>query len=182
MNFKSLFVKTPQRKVPLINNISVLLICLILVTYTYPGFIQTGHSDWRDPVAIGLGIIGGGLAIGGAIATAPAWGVAGGVCAIVGGGIALWDWVDGPDEDNCDDCDGSGYYMDGTHRCPTCNPPDDDSCPDCPGLENGGGCSTCDPPPPEDNTPNCDDCTNGCSSCFSYYNSDTDYYGQPNYQ
>ncbi len=175
MNFKSVFYRTTERKVPLINNISVFLICLMLVAYTYPGFVQTGHAfDWRDPVAIGLGIIGGGLAIGGAIATAPAWGIAGGVCAIAGGGIALWDWADGPDEDNCNDCDGSGYYM--GDRCMTCNPPDDDPCPDCPGT----GCSTCNPPPPEDRSPNCDYCTTGgCSACFSYYNSDTDYYGQP---
>lgn len=137
MIVRNIFRSTAERKVPLINNISVFVICLMLVTYTYPGFQETGFADWRDPVVIGLGIVGGGAAIVGAITTAPVWGVAGGVCAVVGGGIALWDWADGDDGDNCYDCDGSGYYM--GDNCNTCNPPDDDGCPNCPGT----GCSSC---------------------------------------
>ncbi len=174
MNFTSIFRSTQGRKVPLINNISVLMICLVLITYTYPGFQATSFADWRDPAVIGLGIVGGGLAIGGAIATAPAWGIAGGVCAIVAGGIALWDWADGPDEDSCNDCDGSGYYN--GDNCNTCNPPDDDGCPNCPGT----GCSSCAQTcsicgetfysshtceSGYDYTPGCSYCTAGCSSC-----------------
>lgn len=162
-----------KRKIPLINSVSIFLICLLLVTYTIPGF-----SDWRDPAVIIAGGIGGGLAIGGAIATAPAWGIAGGVLAIGAAGIALWDYLDGPDkpEDNCPDCDGSGYYN--GDPCNTCNAGGNDTCQDCP----GSGCSTCTTAETcsicdetfygthscdsgYDYTPSCDYCTAGCSSC-----------------
>jgi len=165
-----------SRKVSLLTTLSTFILVVFTLTISVPSLFSDHHEDDNDPreeIAIGAGFIaavaGGAGAIGGIIfagATAPVWvPVATGIgigAGIIGGGVALWDLLDGP-EDDCFDCDGSGYYMDGTHRCPTCNPGDDDSCPNCPGLENGGGCSTCQPP--VDNTPTCYYCTDGCSMC-----------------
>ena len=116
--------------------ITLFLFTMMLVT---PAILSDHHGDDGDPreeIAAGAGLlatVAGGVAWAGAAAagaaTAPVWvpvvtGVGIGLGA-VGAGIALWDLFDGP-EDACNDCDGSGYYMDSTHRCPTCNPPHDD--------------------------------------------------------
>ena len=170
--------------------ITLFLFTMMLVT---PVILSDHHGDDGDPreeIVAGAGLlaaVAGGVAWAGAAAagaaTAPVWvPVAAGIgvgAGIVAAGVGLWDLLDGP-EDDCNDCDGSGYYMDGTHRCPTCNPPDDDSCPNCPGPENGGGCSTCQPPEkPEipDYTPDCPYCYSGCSGCPGAYDSYmSDYY------
>ena len=59
----------------------------------------------------------------GAFVTSPIWGTAltlgGGIVMLVGAGIMIHDTL--VDEDNCHNCDGSGYHEDGD-RCLTCNP------------------------------------------------------------
>ena len=100
MKIRNIFHPTSERKSLLINNVSIIVICLVFFSYAYPGFQETGFADWRDPLVIGLSVAGGSLVIGCLITTVPAWFFAGGICAVVGGGIALWDWADGGDEDN----------------------------------------------------------------------------------
>ena len=117
---------TPQRRLPLINCLSFIVIGLMIVAYTFPSFIEHGYSDWREPAAIGLGIVAGGLGTAAAIVTAPAWvtglGIGAGVCTIAAGGLALWDYLDGPDDEpsrpptTADD-----YYKNYSYECSHCN-------------------------------------------------------------
>ena len=141
---------TVTKKVPLLNmTAAVTLICFVISISLVPKVLSEHHGDdgdLREEIAIGAGAIGalaGAIAWAGAAAagtaTAPVWvpvagGIAVGAC-LIAGGVALWDRLDGP-EDDCYDCDGSG--------CDTCEPPDDDDCPNC----DGTGCDTCQPPPP----------------------------------
>ncbi len=135
---------TWKKKVSLLNFIATVTVTFCILVSVTPEICSDRHGDDGDPreeIAAGAGIlaaVAGGIAWAGgaaaATATAPAWvPLAGGIAAgagIVGAGVALWDVLDGP-EDNCYDCDGSG--------CDTCDPPDDDDCNNC----DGRGCSAC---------------------------------------
>lgn len=137
-----------MKKLSLLQAFTMMTLCLCVLTTVVPQVFSDNHRDDGDPreeIAVVTGLVAataGGIVIGGVIAvgsaTAPAWvpvvGVIGAGAGLVSAGCALWDLLDGP-EDNCYDCDGSG--------CNTCEPPDDDDCPNC----DGSGCDTCNPPP-----------------------------------
>ena len=119
-----------------LSTLTLFSFTMMLVT---PAIFSDHHGDDGDSREEAAGILGGaGVLIGagakaagaiivgtGVAVTAPAWvpiatGVGIGLGA-AGAGIALWDLLDGP-EDDCNDCDGSGYYM--GDNCNTCNPGD----------------------------------------------------------
>ncbi len=144
------------RKVSLLNFFSMITISALFMVTATPQIFSNHHGDdgdRREEIVLVLGGVGAvaGAAAAAGVASVPAWvPVAGCIAAGAGlaaAGIAIWDWLDGP-EDNCNDCDGSGYHEDGDN-CLTCNPPDDDGCYDC----DGSGCSICKPPPPPSHNP-----------------------------
>ncbi len=125
------------KRIPLIHCINMVVISLIIFTYTYPPFAQPSEAEWQGSAASGaaivgvaLGIAAGGITVfAGTPAIALGLGIGASVAVIISGGLWLWDEL--TVVDNCYDCDGRG--------CSTCQPPDDDGCPNC----DGRGCSTC---------------------------------------
>ena len=156
-------IQPKVKRASLLSILAAIMPCVLLITLLIPQISSHGPGDEADlreetaaallttsAILQGVGHFGAACAVAG---TAPAWvapvaAIAVGAV-IIGVCIVLWDLADGS-EDNCVDCDGSGYHEDG-ENCNTCNPPDDDDCPNCDGSgyhSDGEHCDTCNPPPP----------------------------------
>ena len=93
----------------------MIMVFIMVMSVSFPQFLETGFADWRDIGGPAIGFVGAGIvtvAAGAALgATAPAWvpavGFCGTVVGLVGAGISLWDAIDG-DDDPCSTCGDSG--------------------------------------------------------------------------
>ena len=108
MNLLTWTMSQPKKSVPVLNAFTLFMVLLIVMTVSFPQFMETGFADWRDIGGPAIGFIGTGIATvaegAGLAATAPAWvpAVAFGVSVVglIGAGITLWDALDG-DDDPC---------------------------------------------------------------------------------